>query len=306
MHDRKFTCQVDGERLDVFVARVAEISRSAAARLIDGGSVRVNDAPGARSSRLQAGDRVEVAVVDAAEGIPLSEIPAIPIVFEDRWLMVVDKPAGLVVHPAPGHPSGTLVDALRGRDEPPAGGDDPMRPGIVHRLDAGTTGLLIVAKDEQVHATLIEMMQARAVSRTYRSLLEGDSPTDSFTVDAPVGRSTRDRKRMAVVSNGKDAVTNFFVLERFGPTTYVEVKPVTGRTHQIRVHARAAEMPVVGDPVYGGTKALATLLGLTRPFLHAEALNFAHPVTEEPMELHAELPADLVAALAGATEERTI
>lgn len=300
MPEQVYSVDDAGERLDVFVARVAAISRSAAARLIDAGAVRVGDAPASRSVRLEVGTRVAVSLELPGVDETPREVPEVPIVFEDRWLLVVDKPAGLVVHPAPGHPSGTLVDALRDRDEPPAGGD-PLRPGIVHRLDAGTTGLLIVAKDEQVHADLIEMMQARAISRIYRSLLEGDAPTESFTVDAPVGRSTRDRKKMAVVAGGKDAITLFTVLERFGASTFVEAKPITGRTHQIRVHARAAEMPVVGDPVYGGNRALATSLGLTRPFLHAAELRFTHPATDEQVELRAPLPADLVEALARAS-----
>ena len=229
-----------------------------------------------------------------AEDIPVR------IVYEDQNLLVVSKPAGLVVHPAPGHSSGTLVNALLARvGAAPAGGDDG-RPGIVHRLDAGTSGLMIVAKDEAAHAALSEALAARAITRIYLALVEGNLDTDNATIDAPIGRSLRDRKKMAVVAGGRPAVTEIKVLEKLPDTALVEARPITGRTHQIRVHLKAAGHPVAGDRVYGSNRKLAAALGLERPFLHAARLSFEHPSTGARIELEDPLPPDLQAALEAA------
>lgn len=286
-----------GARLDALVARLAGVSRARAAAAITAGAVRVDGAAARRSLRIQEGMRVEVGDMPADEGgaAPTPEDIPLRIVFEDEHLLVVSKPAGLVVHPAPGHPSGTLVNALLHRAAPRGG--DPRRPGIVHRLDAGTSGLMIVSKDERVHERLTRMMSARDIHRTYRALVEGVPRTDLITVDAPVGRDPRHRTRMAVVASGRPAVTRAEVVERFEAAALLDVRPETGRTHQIRVHLSAAGHPIAGDPTYGGSRRLAEHLGLARPFLHAGALAFVHPVTGAPLALEDPLPEDLRRAL---------
>jgi len=278
-----------GERLDVAVSRASGVSRSQAARLVDAGAVRVGGVVRPRSYRVEAGDRLEIEAPDPAPPPAPEDIP-VPVVYEDEWLLVVAKPAGLVVHPAPGHPSGTLVNALLARAGRLPG--EALRPGIVHRLDAGTSGLMIVAKEEDAFERLREMMAAREISRTYLALVEG-APSAAGEIDAPVGRSARHRKKMAVVTTGKEARTSYRRLEAFRDTALLEIKPRTGRTHQIRVHLAAAGHPVVGDAVYGRDRKLAARLGLKRPFLHASALAFSHPMTGEGLALTEPLPADL-------------
>ncbi len=297
------TAERAGERLDVAVASMAEVSRSQAARLVDAGHVRLNGRPAARSVRVSAGDKVEIDLpdpVEDAEPIP-QDIP-IPVVHEDAWLLVVDKPAGLVVHPAPGHASGTLVNALIARTGRRLPGE-PGRPGIVHRLDAGTSGLMIVALDGTAHERLRRMLSDREVSRTYLALVEG-APPAAGTIDAQIGRSSRDRKKMAVVAEGREAVTDFTQAEALPTTALLEVKPRTGRTHQIRVHLAGAGYPIVGDRVYGRDRKLAKRLELERPFLHASGLAFSHPITGEPIALSRQLPDDLQRALALARTSR--
>lgn len=291
----------DGVRLDSAVAGHAGLSRASAARLIDERAVLVDGRPRARSFRLSAGMSVMVSGFDRATEEPAPPEPEpgdVAVRYEDEWLLVLAKPPGLVVHPAPGHTGGTLVNALLARAGRPAGGA-ATRPGIVHRLDAGTSGLMIVAKDEGAYARLAAMMAGREVSRTYLALVEGVPSTDSGTIDAPLGRSPRHRKKIAVVAGGREAITDFRVLERLGgdAASLLEVKPRTGRTHQIRVHLAAAGHPVVGDPVYGRDRRLARRAGLDRPFLHASGLRFAHPMTGAEIALEEPLPADLEAAL---------
>lgn len=280
-----------GERLDVVVSRAAGISRSQAARLVDDGSVLVNGVARPRSWRVERGDRVRIEL-PVEPSPPAAEDIAVRVVHEDDWIVVVSKPAGMVVHPAPGHPSGTLVNALLARAGRLPGERD--RPGIVHRLDAGTSGLMIVAKREGALTELRRMMAAREVTRTYLALVEG-RPHASATIDAPIGRSTRHRKKMAVVAEGREAITAYRRIELFRDTALLEVKPRTGRTHQIRVHLAASGHAVVGDRVYGRDRRLAGELGLERPFLHAAELAFIHPVTGEAMHLVEPLPDELQA-----------
>lgn len=290
-----------GGRLDAVVARHAGISRAVAARLIEAGEVLVEGSPAGKSLRLAEGMRIAVSLPPEAPRPEAEEIP-LRIVYEDRWLAVVSKPPGLVVHPAPGRPGGTLVNALLARAGAEPAGGDAERPGIVHRLDAGTSGLMVVAKDEEAHARLVRAMAARAVTRVYLALVEGVPEPDTLTVDAPVGRSPRHRKKMAVVAGGREALTHAEVLERHARTSLLEVRPRTGRTHQIRVHLSAAGHPIVGDRVYGKSRRLAEDLGLERPFLHAARLSFDHPMTGEPLALEDPLPPDLAAALARARD----
>ena len=289
-----------GTRLDAFVASRADLSRAAAAKLIGDGSVLVDGRAAAKSARVESGQRVSVSTPEEISRAPEGEDIPIHVVYEDDHLVVVSKPAGLVVHPAPGHPSGTLVNALLARaGAKPAGGDE-SRPGIVHRLDAGTSGLMIVAKDEATHAALTDALAARTITRVYLALVEGIPDTDTATIDAPIGRSSRDRKRMAVVPGGRYAVTEIKTLERFSDTALIEARPITGRTHQIRVHLRAAGHPVAGDRIYGTNKKLAATLGLERPFLHAARLSFEHPSTGARIDLEDPLPPDLEAAIQAA------
>jgi 23S rRNA pseudouridine1911/1915/1917 synthase len=244
---------------------------------------------------VAAGDVVEVA--DDAEpeapadvGVAVSyDVP-----FEDEHLLVVDKPAGLVVHPARGHQTGTLAQALEGRV---AGGDEGWRAGLVHRLDRDTSGLLVVAKSDAVHETLKAALQRRDIVREYLALVEGRPPAKAGTIDAPIGRDRRVRIRMSTDTDvPREARTHFEILEALPGTTLLRVKLETGRTHQIRVHLQAIGHPVAGDPEYGR----AGLLGLQRQFLHAARLAFEHPVTGEPVAIESPLPDDLVAALARA------
>jgi 23S rRNA pseudouridine1911/1915/1917 synthase len=282
-----------GERLDIVVSRAAGISRSHAARLVDAGAVKVNGKARARSWRVEQGDRIGIELPAEPAGPQPEDIP-VHVVHEDEWIVVVAKPAGMVVHPAPGHPSGTLVNALLTRAGRLPGERD--RPGIVHRLDAGTSGLMIVAKDERALTELRRMMAAREVTRTYLALVEG-RPHAAATIDAPVGRSQRHRKKMAVVAEGREAVTIYRRVEAFRGAALLEVKPRTGRTHQIRVHLATTGHPVVGDRVYGRDRRLAVELGLNRPFLHAAELAFGHPITGAPMNFTEPLPDDLESAL---------
>jgi 23S rRNA pseudouridine1911/1915/1917 synthase len=284
-----------GERFDVLVARHTGVSRAAAARIIEEGAALAGGASTAKAARLPAGTRVRASLPEET-GAPAPEERPVPVVYEDASLLVVSKPAGLVVHPAPGNPSGTLVNALLARAGRPAGGA-AERPGIVHRLDAGTSGLMVVAKTEEAYERLVRMMASRDVARTYLALVEGDPREAALTIDAPVGRSARHRKRMAVVASGRPAVTRAEVRERFGVAALLEVRPETGRTHQIRVHLAAVGHPVVGDRGYGRDRKLAARLGLTRPFLHAAKLAFAHPLTGERLSFEDPLPEDLAAAL---------
>jgi 23S rRNA pseudouridine1911/1915/1917 synthase len=285
--------EIAGERLDVAVARAAGVTRSHASRLVDDGAVRVSGKTRPRSYRVQAGERLEIDLPAEPEP-PGPEDIAVPVVYEDEWLLVVAKPAGLVVHPAPGHPSGTLVNALLARAGRLPG--EAARPGIVHRLDAGTSGLMIVATDEAAYAALRKSMSAHEIERVYLALVEGTTAA-AGEIDAPLGRSPRHRKKIAVVAGGREARTSYRRVESFGEASLLEVTPHTGRTHQIRVHLTAAKHPVVGDAVYGRDRKLAARLGLTRPFLHSARLTFDHPITGERVALEEPLPEDLTAAL---------
>ncbi len=280
-----------GERLDSFLAGPLG-SRSRAQRLIDAGAVTVDGSPVPKRHRLAAG---EIVRVDEREtrAAPVAEGQPAPftVAWEDEYLLVVDKPAGVVVHPARGHSTGTLVQALAGHV---AGGDRAERPGIVHRLDRDTSGLLVVARSEQVHRALKAALQSRTITREYLALVEGRPPSRSGTIDAPLGRDRRERTVISTETDDpRDAVTHFEVERVLPDTTLLRVRLETGRTHQIRAHLRAIGHPVVGDPVYGTSGRY----GLERQFLHAARLAFEHPVTHEPIDVVSPLPADLEAAL---------
>jgi 23S rRNA pseudouridine1911/1915/1917 synthase len=284
-----------GERLDQFLAEPLG-SRARAARLIEAGLVTVDGAVVAKRHRLSGGERVEVAPEPVAEVIPAEDVPY-EVVFEDEHLLVVDKPAGVVVHPARGHATGTLSQALAGRA---AGGPAPERAGIVHRLDRDTSGLLVVARSETVHRALQGLIRSRALEREYLALVEGRPPARSGTIDAPLGRDRRVRTRMSSDTDEPREARTHFEIERALPTsTLLRVRLETGRTHQIRAHLLAIGHPVAGDPVYGS----AGLFGLDRQFLHAARLAFDHPVTGARVDVSSPLPADLEAALRRAAAE---
>ena len=284
-----------GVRLDAFLSADGALTRSQAARLITEGRVRVNGKPAAKSARLSGGETVTVDVPQLREtALPPQDIP-LDVVYEDDDVIVVNKPTGLVVHPAPGHPDGTLVNALLhhcGDSLSGIGGE--KRPGIVHRIDRDTSGLIIAAKNDAAHLALSAQLKDHSLSRTYECLVTGNMKPDSGTVDAPIGRSSADRKKMAVVPTGRRAVTHWEVVARYPGVTHLRCRLETGRTHQIRVHMAYIGHPILGDTVYGAKKPVP---GLTGQCLHATGLRFIHPRTGEPVELHCPLPPEFTAML---------
>ena len=284
-----------GVRLDAFLSADGALTRSQAARLIAEGRVRVNGKPAAKSARLSGGETVTVDVPQLREtALPPQDIP-LDVVYEDGDVIVVNKPTGLVVHPAPGHPDGTLVNALLhhcGDSLSGIGGE--KRPGIVHRIDRDTSGLIIAAKNDAAHLALSAQLKDHSLSRTYECLVTGNMKQDSGTVDAPIGRSSADRKKMAVVPTGRRAVTHWEVVARYPGVTHLRCRLETGRTHQIRVHMAHIGHPILGDTVYGAKKPVP---GLTGQCLHAVGLRFVHPRTGEPVELHCPLPPEFTAML---------
>jgi len=293
-----------GERVDLALSSITGISRSQARRWIDEGLVRVNTQACRPSQRVQLGDALEA---DPPEPLPSPLAPeAIPlrVLWEDADVLVLDKPAGLVVHPAPGHASGTLVNALLHHCADLAGVGGVLRPGIVHRLDQGTSGVLVVAKHDLAHRALAEQFRDHSIERLYRALVRGVPSADSGRIDRPIGRHPRERKRMSVHAHvAREAHTAWRVIARYPASerAWLEVRPETGRTHQIRVHLASAGFPIAGDPVYGRSRARAG--EPARPALHAAVLGFTHPRSGERVRFEAALPADL-AELLGALERR--
>ena len=284
------TSEDRGQRIDAWLAAHAEgVTRSAAAKLLETGGVTVNGQPAAKNYRLRGDETVEVIRPEAEEtAITAQNIP-LDVVYEDADVIVVNKPAGLVVHPAPGHPDGTLVNALLhhcGDSLSGIGGE--KRPGIVHRIDRDTSGLIIAAKNDAAHLALSAQLSDHTLARTYECLVMGNLREDSGTVDAPIGRHPADRKKMAVnPRNGRRAVTHWEVIARYNGVTHVRCRLETGRTHQIRVHMAYIGHPILGDTVYGHKKAE---LGQSSQCLHAGVLCFAHPRDGHPVVVYAELP----------------
>ena len=290
------TPEAAGQRLDAFLAAaLPELTRSAAQRLIAEGQVLVDGKAPAKSLKLSGGERVAVTLPEpeAAQALP-EDIP-LDVVYEDGDVIVVNKPVGMVVHPAPGHSGGTLVNALLhhcGHSLSGIGGE--LRPGIVHRIDRDTSGLIIAAKNDFAHQALAAQLQDHSLRRTYEAVVIGSLREDSGTVDAPIDRSPRDRKKMAVVPGGRGAVTHWQVLERFPGYTYVRCRLETGRTHQIRVHMAYIGHPLYGDTVYGAKKPVP---GMTGQCLHAVGLTFRHPRTGETVTLSCPLNEEFTALL---------
>jgi len=285
-----------GSRLDRALAARAEIgTRSFAERLLRGGAVRVDGAVRPKSHHLEAGSLVEVELPGEIDVSLVAEPVSVPLVYEDEHLVVLDKPAGLVVHPGAGMRAGTLAGQLLSLGA--VGGRDAARPGIVHRLDRDTSGLLVVARSQEAYAALQEAIRRRVVERRYLALVRGHPRSASGRIDAPVGRDRRDATRRSLdTEKPREAITHFQVLETFPEHALLDVRLDTGRTHQIRVHLAAIDLPVAGDPQYG----VKGDLGLERQFLHAYRLRLEHPVTGEGIDVTSPLPPDLERALEGA------
>ena len=293
----------DAPRLDVLVASHLELSRNQAATLIANGRVTIDGRREKASYRPRAGERIAVSVPAPSSRAVLAEAIPLNVSYEDDDVLVVDKPAGMVVHPAPGNWSGTLVNALKGRGASLAEGNDEGREGIVHRLDKETSGLLLVAKTDRAHRVLGAELQARRIVRRYVALAWGHVTEDRITVDKPIARDPRDRKRMAIVSTGRPARTDFTRLARFDSADLLRAHLYTGRTHQIRVHLAAIGHPVVGDDTYGGGGGRRLVqLPPRRHFLHAAWLQFRHPVSGKEIDIRSPLPEDLRRALAATAQ----
>jgi 23S rRNA pseudouridine1911/1915/1917 synthase len=278
-----------GHRLDKILSLInEEWSRSQVQQWIKSGNVLVNGTSSKANYKCQEGDVIEVTIEEPEElDVTPEDIP-LDIYYEDADVIVVNKPKGMVVHPAPGHTSGTLVNALMHHCKDLSGINGVMRPGIVHRIDKDTSGLLMVAKNDMAHEKLVKQLQEKTVTRKYNALVHGVIPHDAGTIDAPIGRDKRDRQSMTVTDeNSRHAVTHFHVLERFRDFTFIECQLETGRTHQIRVHMKYIGYPLAGDPKYGPRKTV----DLNGQALHATVLGFIHPRTEEYLEFEAPLPA---------------
>ncbi len=280
----------DGEsrRLDVFLAQEAELTRSYAAILIEDGCVTVNGKIVSKNTKLKKGDRIDIEIPEPQEYTAEPENIPLDIVYEDEHLLVVNKPKDMVVHPAAGNYSGTLVNAILYHcGDSLSGINGVMRPGILHRIDKNTSGLLLVAKNDNSHLFLAEQIKEHSLTREYEAVVYGNLKNDSGTVDAPIARHPVKRKQMAIVAGGKEAVTHYAVLERFGDFTHVRLRLETGRTHQIRVHMASLGHPVAGDDIYGPHKVITKLGGQC---LHARKIGFIHPESREYMEFTSELP----------------
>ncbi len=289
-----FTASRDGERIDSCIAAECGISRSAAQRLIGDGAVTVNGKVCAKNYKTKAGDAVEIVFPETEECDAVAENIPLDVVYEDGDIIIVNKPCGMVVHPAPGHATGTLVNALMYHcGDSLSGIGGVLRPGIVHRIDRDTSGLICAAKNDAAHLSLAAQLASHSMHREYRMVVCGNLKEDSGTIDAPIGRHPVDRKRMAVIRDGRNAVTHWKVLERYPGFTYAEAVLETGRTHQIRVHLSHIGHPLAGDTVYGGgrtpfEKHNAGLLD--GQALHAVVLILRHPKTGEMMRFASPLP----------------
>jgi 23S rRNA pseudouridine1911/1915/1917 synthase len=277
----------------VFVARrIPSLTRARVQKLIEEGRVTVAGQRAKASLRLEAGQRVTVDVPPPVDGVAAAEDIALDIIYEDADMLIVNKPPGMTVHPSPGHTSKTLVNAILAHCHDLSGIGGVLRPGIVHRLDRDTSGVIVVAKNDAAHNALAKQLKERSVEKTYVALVEGTPKPAEGVIDAPIARDPRNRQRMAIVDRGRASTTVYKVIDRFTGMSLVEARPKTGRTHQIRVHLAAIGHPIIGDRVYGKASPL-----VGRQFLHAQRIVFAHPRTGERVEFDAPLPEDLAAAL---------
>ncbi len=277
------------KRLDMYIAEEKkELSRTTIKRLLEDGDILVNEKIQKASYKPEAGDRIQINMPEVVKTKLIAQNIPVPVIYEDKDIIVVNKPKGMVVHPANGNPDGTLVNAILAMCKDSLSGiGGEIRPGIVHRLDKDTSGLLIIAKNDLAHINMSKQIQDRKVIKKYIALVRGIVPENEATIDMPIARSQKDRKKMAVDKNGKEAVTHFKVLARYDKYTLLEVKIDTGRTHQIRVHMSYIGHPVIGDEVYSNGK---NEFGVKGQMLHAKYLEFKHPITGKDIKLEAHLP----------------
>jgi 23S rRNA pseudouridine1911/1915/1917 synthase len=291
---------LDGERLDAAIARMFGLSRTRAAELIGDGAVMVGGRPAGKSDRVPAGEWLDVTLPPAAPAPampPAEPVPGLAIVYEDGDIVVVDKPAGVAAHPTPGWTGPTVLQGLLSAGHHIATSGAAERQGIVHRIDANTTGLMVVAKSEHAYSVLKQAFRDRVVDKRYHALVQGHPDPLRGTIDAPIARHPSGDGRFAVVADGRPAITHYDTLEAFRAASLTEIKLETGRTHQIRVHMAAVRHPCVGDRLYGADPVLAARLGISRQWLHAVRLGFAHPDDGRWVEFSSHYPADLAASL---------
>lgn len=291
---------VAGERIDSALTRVLGLSRTAIVRLIEDGDISSDGRALTKSERVTAGQMLEVLMPEQInqDPIPLTPLEGLSIIYNDDEIVVVDKPIGCAAHPAPGWTGPTVIGALIAAGYTISTSGPAERAGIVHRLDAGTSGLMIVAKTDRAYLALKEMFRTHDIEKTYHALVQGHMDPSEGTIDAPIDRHPTQDHRFAVVADGKESITHYEVIEYYRSVSMVKVELETGRTHQIRVHFSALGHPLVGDTTYGADPVLGKSLAMRRPWLHALELRFAHPVSGEAMVLRAEYPADLQASLA--------
>ena len=292
---------LDGERVDAALARALGLSRTMVAAAAERGGIFVNGKRVDKSARLAAGDLIEIEIIqESARGVELdtADIPELHIVHSDEDILVIDKPLGVAAHPSIGWIGPTVVGVLTARGVSLSQLAPSERAGIVHRLDVGTSGLMVVAKSDRAYISLKEQFRSRQVRKIYHAIVQGHPDPTRGTIDAPIDRHPRDEFKFAVVADGKPSITHYQTLESFAGATLVEVELETGRTHQIRVHFAALRHPLVGDLMYGADPAFAKSLGLTRQWLHAHQLTFTHPSTGQEVSFVSTYPADLASALA--------
>jgi 23S rRNA pseudouridine1911/1915/1917 synthase len=291
---------VAGERIDSALTRVLGLSRTAVVRLLEDGDITTSGKAMAKSDKVTAGQIIEVLMPEEKnpEPIPLTPIPGLSIIYNDESIVVIDKPVGCAAHPSPGWEGPTVVGALTAAGYTISTSGPAERAGIVHRLDVGTSGLMVVAKTDQAYTFLKDAFKSRTVTKIYHALIQGHMDPSTGTIDAPIDRHPKEDHRFAVVANGKESITHYEVIEFYRGVSLVQVELETGRTHQIRVHFSALRHPLVGDLTYGADPVLAASLSMTRPWLHAMQLELTHPVTAERLTFNAPYPADLTNALA--------
>ena len=291
---------VAGERIDSALTRVLGLSRTAIVRLLEDGDITSSGSQLSKSDRVVAGQVIEVLMPDQTpkDPIPLTPIAGLTVIYNDDDIVVIDKPVGCAAHPSPGWTGPTVVGALMAAGYTITTSGPAERAGIVHRLDAGTTGLMIVAKNEKSYLALKEMFRSHQIEKTYHALVQGHMDPATGTIDAPIDRHPKEDHRFAVVASGKESITHYEVIEFYRAVSLVKVELETGRTHQIRVHFSAVGHPLVGDTVYGADPVLGKKMQMSRPWLHALELRFNHPTNGNPLVLTAPYPADLQASLA--------
>jgi 23S rRNA pseudouridine1911/1915/1917 synthase len=301
---KKITFTIDeslSERLDTYISSKSGFSRSYIQKLIKKGLLLVNSHPEKASYKIRHGDLIELNIPDEPELRLIPEDVPLDVIWEDRYIIVVNKPPGMVVYPALGHKSGTILNALISRCERLASIGAPLRPGVVHRLDKDTSGLIVFAKDDSAYFNLVKQFKEREVVKHYMALVYGNLTRDYGEISIAIGRSMSERKKMSIKTRkGKVAITQFEVVKRFKNASLIKVKPITGRTHQIRVHLAAFGHPILGDRTYGkktGIKLGQKMINFNRQMLHAYSLKFKHPVTGQPLELIAPMPEDMKKAI---------